>query len=54
MSKKLVIWLAILGFILLAILCICNSRDKIESDIQARSMAAISDMDNAIGNNELV
>ena len=49
MSKKLVIWLAILGFILLAILCICNSRDKIESDIQARSMAAISDIDDFDG-----
>ncbi len=36
MSKRLVIWLAILGFILLAILCICNSRDKIERDIQER------------------
>lgn len=45
MSKKLVIWLAILGFILLAILCICNSRNKIESDIQARSIAAISDIE---------
>ena len=45
MSKKLVIWLAILGFILLAILCICNSRDKIENDIQVRSMAAISDIE---------
>ena len=49
MSKKLVIWLAILGFILLAILCICNSRDKIESDMQARSMAAISDIDDFDG-----
>jgi len=45
MNKKLVIWLAILGFILLAILCICNSRDKIENDIQVRSMAAISDIE---------
>ena len=45
MSKKLVIWLAILGFILLAILCICNSRDKIENDIKVRSMDAISDIE---------
>ena len=45
MSKKLVVWLAILGFILLAILCICNSRHKIENDIQARSLAAISDFE---------
>jgi len=45
MSKKLVVWLAILGFILLALLCICNSKYKIENDIQARSLAAISDIE---------
>jgi len=41
MSRKLVIWLAILGLILLSILCICNHRDKIETDLLSRSSAAI-------------
>ncbi|MCJ7801199.1 MAG: OmpA family protein [Candidatus Marinimicrobia bacterium] len=45
MNKKTVVWLAILGFILLAILCICNNRNKIETDIRARSLAAISEIE---------
>lgn len=53
MSKKAIVWLAILGFILLIILCICNTRDKIETDIQARSIAAIPNTEGFDGNIEV-
>jgi len=53
MSKKLVIWLAILGLILLSILCICNKRDKIETEILGRANNAIVGVEGFEGNLEI-
>jgi len=41
MSKKLVVWLAILGFLLLAIYCICTKKNMIEDDIRAKALTSI-------------
>ena len=53
MNKKTVVMLAILVFILLAILCICNNRDKIETDTMTRSLDAISEIDGLYGDGEI-
>ena len=53
MSKKLVIWLAILGLILLSILCICNKSEKIENDLLGRSLSSIENVDGFDGNVEI-
>ncbi len=50
MSKKTIIWIAILGFILLTLLCICNNRSKIETDLRVRSMDTISQIEGFDGN----
>ena len=53
MSKKLVIWLAIFGLILLSILCICNKSEKIETDLLGRSLSSIENVDGFDGNVEI-
>lgn len=53
MSEKLVIWLAILGLILLSILCICNKSEKIETDLLGRSLSSIENVDGFDGNVEI-
>jgi|GEM_PF-2764767 len=53
MSKKSVVWLAILGFLLLAIYCICTKKNKIEDDIRTRALTSIENIDGFDGEIEV-